>query len=126
MKMSIKGLSVLLAILVSVFIVQSVQATDIEGTVESIDHTTINLEGDDKPVMGLGPKVYWRSQGIDYPTVDDYLYIDVYEGEDHYVAIEICYENGNCIVLRDSDLIPLWLGFQTTLTIDSTATTSES
>jgi len=128
MKMSIKGLSVLLAILVSVLIVQSVQATDLEGTVITVDHTTILLDTSEKPVFGLGPKSYWRDKGFVYPKEGDYLYLDVYEGQSHFIAVEVCYgeDNRTCIELRDPDtLIPLWLGFQTTVTTDSTVTTSE-
>ena len=125
MRMSTKGLSVLLAIFVSVLMVQPVPATPLEGTVVSVDHTVIVLspsDGEEVTVSGLGPKAYWNISGIAYPVASDYLYLDVYEGKSHCIAVEVCYDEDTCIQLRDPDtLIPLWMKFQTRAATDLSA-----
>jgi hypothetical protein len=133
MRRSIRRLSVLLAVFVSFLIVQSVQASELTGTVDSVDQNSIVLSLDDGSqitVSSLGPKTYWESQGFEYPVVGDILYLDVYEGHLHCIPIEVCYVDANvdnsCIALRDPDtLIPLWLGFQTDETTALSTVTSD-
>jgi hypothetical protein len=121
MKISIRKIFVLLAIVMSLVAVPAAQAVIVEGTVTAIDGcNTVTLSSGDI-VSSLGPKAYWRSEGMtSYPKVDDYLCIDAYDGLDKLVAVKVCYDScdtGNCIELRDPvTLIPLWIGFPTTET----------
>jgi len=114
---------VLLAIVLSLVAIQAAQAEIVQvfGKVTAIEHNTVTLDSG-YIVSSLGPKAYWKSEGMTYPKVGEYLYIDAYVGEalDKLVAVEVCYDafdSDNCIILRDFlTLVPLWIGFQTTET----------
>lgn len=128
---------VVMAVIVGFTGVHAVQAIELEGIVLDptecpecvVSHAELLInEINYGPIIlsGVGPKAYWRSQGLDYPGVGDYLYIDAHEGRCELVAVTVCYERGRgCIELRDPDtLIPLWISFQVTDTADALAAES--
>jgi hypothetical protein len=136
MKNSIRTIFVILAIVMSFVSVQAAQAVEVEGTVTAIEHNTITLDGT-VTVSSLGPRSYWRSKGISYPKVGDYVIVEAYDGASGYIAVSVTVcdlddcdcdeENAECIDLRDPDtLIPLWIRFQVTETTDLAATAAGS
>lgn len=135
MKHSIRTMFVILAIVMSFVSVQAAQAVEVEGTVSAIEHNAITLDGT-TTVSSLGPRSYWRSEGISYPKVGDYVIVDAYDGQYGYIAVSVtvcdldCDCNvgtAECIDLRDPDtLIPFWIRFQVTETSDLSATAAGS
>lgn len=124
MKIAMKRLFLVMALVMSFAIVQAVFAeaeiVTLEGTVTSTANRAIALDEDgdgvsDVTVYHMGPPSYWEQEGISYPdpAENTYLIIDAYCNADgQYVAVSLCYSDGvTCIDLRDVEtLTPLWAG----------------
>jgi hypothetical protein len=134
MKLSVKKLSLVLAVLLSVAVAPAAWSATftlldpMTGTVYECkpDISTriqIEIEGTIYSVYGLGPVSYWEDQGVVLPDVSQTITIWVFkvtydDGTIKYVAKEIDVDNDDYvdIVLRDEDGVPLWRGSKAALT----------
>jgi hypothetical protein len=129
MKRSIKGLFVILAIVMSFVLVQGVWAEKLVGTATTVANRAIGLDtdGDDETdvtVYHMGPPSYWIVEGLSYPKKGDNLSIEAYYSVSvtGYIGVEVCYQEGDCIPLRDPDTLkPLWTKIAETIDLSDTA-----
>jgi hypothetical protein len=134
MKLSVKKLSMVLAVLLSVAIAPAAWSAtlgepyEITGTVYECEATSSGMQidigdGNIISVFGKGPVSYWEGAGVAFPEVGDVITILV--GEITYsddstklVAIAIDFDDDSEyeIYLRDENGVPLWKGSKAALT----------
>jgi hypothetical protein len=124
MKISVKTLSMVLAIVLSVAVAPAAWSADfilipdLTGTVVECEpgistRIQIEIEGTTYSVYGLGPASYWEDQGVVLPEVGETITISVFEveyadGTIKYVAQSVTVGSAT-IVLRDPDTgVPVW------------------
>jgi hypothetical protein len=135
MKLSVKKLSMVVALLLSVAIAPAAWSAtftlieDLTGTVYECEpgistRIQIEIEGTMYSVYGLGPASYWEDQGVAFPDVGDPISILVGEitfsdDTSKLVAMSVDVNNDGIyeIDLRDSATgVPLWRGSKAALT----------
>ena len=124
MKLSVKKLSLVLAVLFSVAVAPAAWSADfilipdLTGTVVECEpgistRIQIEIEGTTYSVYGLGPASYWEDQGVVLPDVGETITLSVFEvtydgGTTKYVAQSVTV-GGATIVLRDPVTgVPVW------------------
>jgi hypothetical protein len=134
MRISVKTLSMVLAIVLSVAIAPAAWSAtlsepfEVTGTVYQCEPGSSGIQIDTGAgiitIYGMGPASYWESTGVEFPAVGDPITILVCEmtfsdGTSKVVAMAVSVDDDPEyeITLRDSDTgVPLWRGSKASLT----------